>query len=201
MRIFSIIILLGILVLVLGGALTQFSIRGEIKTYLLDQVWVTEHNSTITIDYGMLEPGTRIKISWMADPWVALVTYHTKTREPLVTTTNPISPSTAGYTVIISGGGDWSPVLYTINMTDIYTTQIFLPDSGLLASRGWNMQDPNLIKWLENRREWISFFKVEVTPPIEYPYTMTGLGLAIGGVVLTIAGIFIGRKKQTSPKT
>jgi len=187
---FKLLAIIGILLLVSGIVLTQYSVRIGEKSIAYSDTVLTSNNSTIYVDLGKLKKDTYVIVSWMADPIVAFMMFKTGSKEVIATTTNPKSPHTGSRTITVHSGGDFSPSFYFIEEVDDYTLSIFLPDAELLMREAnWDAERASSLHEIR-----IAFMKIDVLPPITYPYSTLGTGLAVVGIVAFVLGLMKSRK-------
>jgi len=184
----------GLILIILGVSLTQYSERKGAKSINYSNTILTHKNSTILIDLGELQKGTHVDVYWMADPIVAFMMFKTGTREVIPTTTNPKSPHTGSKTIIVHSGGDFSPSSYLINETATYTLNVFFPDPDLILSEGGGTGTWSAEEAASADKIRLTFMKIEVLPPLTYPHTISGIGLASIGIIVFILGIFKSRR-------
>jgi len=183
---FKFLIIIALVILVVGVGLTQYTEgAGNAKKISYNGVVLTSNNSTIYVDLGELEKGTRIRVSWMADPTVGFMLFKTGTKDVIPTADNPRSPHLSDLNVVVFWGKE--ACFYEIPDLDMYSMSIFIPEPGVYPSQ--TIEEPI-------GEIFISYMSIDVEPPVTYPYANLGLGLAIIGILLIIITPVLSRMKK-----
>lgn len=165
-----------------GGALTQMaSTKAEARQVMINDVTLEiPGNVSLSVPLGLVQAGSRVEARFTSTPAIQFTTVQTETGRPI----EGMMEVEMGTTYI----GEYvklAPLSYDLTQNLDLTVIVSIP---AVADQP-DPQNPYT-------SATISYLAVYVFPQTIYPYTNAGAGLAVGGLVIMIAGAVLQRKAR-----